>query len=642
MRKAIKSGAIDPPPDKRFTRGASFKGCPKKEDVQEFFLWLYTDWAEPMATIDIDGHTKERGQVTEKKLVEIRQLLNATSDLTRADLERLGPRHMDRMGIAQMQEMHAAWTSLNPVSTETIRLAFKNWSCVLRPRTRECTHRPCERCAELKLMRKRATDRKELRAIADELARHRDDVFADRRVYKHYSVMSERATMNAQGVQGADTSVLSIIIDGMDQSKFLCPRNLQASKLWDRVWRPQLGFIGALVHGVCECYYILEPGLQKSGSTIVEVLALVLEKVADILAQRGVLMPKRIMVQLDNTSRENKNVTVLRFLNYLSEVFVSTGLHFFMVGHTHTDVDQRFSVVGPVIAEATELETPADFAAVIRRRYKPLDGHELHVQVLEAIRNWKAWLINYGEVLGGHTGKGSAHAFKFVRYKNLYPSWHDMTFDSISGLDQPQAEDRLLLVKGFMRDNCPLQNPLIVLRGDHVRLDPSHLEVQDMKAGGGRDVAEYRKTAAVLACDPWNLTRASAWLQRVCQRWEENTSGALQPVTFVFEARDPYNQPLSLEDWCEPVDMRCKPVTLKPQAKPKAAVAPKAKPTAVDDRHAQNEEVVPPPVKRTRVRKPDPPVQLGCSKCRKCKVGCAVCRRSARVEFSPIRGWRFI
>ena len=157
---------------------------------------------------------------------------------------------------------------------------------MLRPRSRETNHKPCARCAELKLRRKQAATFEELQAIALELGQHRDDISADRRVYKHICTLCEKATGDACTMQDPTTSYQSCVIDGMDQSKFQCPRNIAASKLWDKHWRPQLGFIGVLVHGVCEIFYVLEPGLQKSGSTIVEVLARSLEKVKDILAQR--------------------------------------------------------------------------------------------------------------------------------------------------------------------------------------------------------------------------------------------------------------------------------------------------------------------------------------------------------------------
>ena len=139
-------------------------------------------------------------------------------------------------------------------------------------------------------------------------------------------------------------------------------------------------------------------------------------------------MPDHIQLQFDNKSRDINHVTVLRFLNFLNEVLLGMGVHFFIVGHTRTDLEQRLSCVGPVIAGAQELGTPSDFAGVIQDRYEVLNGHELHVQALEIVRDWKAWLLNFGDVLCGRIGKRSARAFKFLRDKRLDPSWRRLSF----------------------------------------------------------------------------------------------------------------------------------------------------------------------------------------------------------------------
>eukprot|EP00969_Alexandrium_andersonii_P280915 12420024-Alexandrium_andersonii.AAC.1 len=34
--------------------------------------------------------------------------------------------------------------------------------------------------------------------------------------------------------------VIHLRLDGMDQAKFKCPRNVQMSKLFEPLWRPQL------------------------------------------------------------------------------------------------------------------------------------------------------------------------------------------------------------------------------------------------------------------------------------------------------------------------------------------------------------------------------------------------------------------
>ena len=67
----------------------------------------------------------------------------------------------------------------------------------------------------------------------------------------------------------------------------------------------------------------------------------------DVRARRGGKLPPVLCIQADNCGRENKNqymfafCTVLVGLRYFAEVYLS----FLLVGHTHEDIDQRFSVI---------------------------------------------------------------------------------------------------------------------------------------------------------------------------------------------------------------------------------------------------------------------------------------------------------
>ena len=56
---------------------------------------------------------------------------------------------------------------------------------------------------------------------------------------------------------------------------------------------------------------------------------------------------KKLFIQLDNTSKENKNKHLLRFAAQLIErkKFEEVQISFLMVGHTHNDVDQMFSLI---------------------------------------------------------------------------------------------------------------------------------------------------------------------------------------------------------------------------------------------------------------------------------------------------------
>jgi hypothetical protein len=80
---------------------------------------------------------------------------------------------------------------------------------------------------------------------------------------------------------------------------------------------------------------------------IVEVIRQVFLELKIRLALKGYSLPKTAYFQFDNCG-ENNNKTVLSYLSMLTELkyFDRIELYFLIVGHTHTSLDQIFSVLG--------------------------------------------------------------------------------------------------------------------------------------------------------------------------------------------------------------------------------------------------------------------------------------------------------
>ena len=57
-------------------------------------------------------------------------------------------------------------------------------------------------------------------------------------------------------------------------------------------------------------------------------------------------LPQVLYLQLDNTSRENKNQFVFGYISMLVElrIFQKVKVGFLLVGHTHDHIEQMFSV----------------------------------------------------------------------------------------------------------------------------------------------------------------------------------------------------------------------------------------------------------------------------------------------------------
>ena len=64
-------------------------------------------------------------------------------------------------------------------------------------------------------------------------------------MWKQMSVESTNpsATSLAAGKALLDNSVMLVWLDGMDQAKFKCPRRLEMTKQFEKMWRPQLHLV---------------------------------------------------------------------------------------------------------------------------------------------------------------------------------------------------------------------------------------------------------------------------------------------------------------------------------------------------------------------------------------------------------------
>ena len=148
-----------------------------------------------------------------------------------------------------------------------------------------------------------------------------------RKYYKH----SEKARRNP-------TKYLSIIIDGMDQSKTDLPHFSRKAKAVTGMTLLKTHLTGVIVHGLDILgYWDIRQWPHASNLTI-NILLEVLTSMKDKL-------PPVWYLQMDNCGRENKNRFVLAMCCYLVElgIFQKIKVGFLMVGHTHEDIDQVFS-----------------------------------------------------------------------------------------------------------------------------------------------------------------------------------------------------------------------------------------------------------------------------------------------------------
>ncbi|WAR30311.1 hypothetical protein MAR_032853, partial [Mya arenaria] len=146
------------------------------------------------------------------------------------------------------------------------------------------------------------------------------------------------------------TKYMSIIIDGMDQSKTnlphftgRLPKSLSAADLL------KTHITGAICHGHGGMYSFLDINqfLHDPNLTI-DIILRVLEKTATANDNR---LPPTLFLQADNCVRENKNQYVLGFCELLvkERIFNEVHLSFLPVGHTHEDIDSKFATIADTL-----------------------------------------------------------------------------------------------------------------------------------------------------------------------------------------------------------------------------------------------------------------------------------------------------
>lgn len=171
----------------------------------------------------------------------------------------------------------------------------------------------CSTCHERILSER---DKLEREKIKEERRVHMKQVKADRLEYHRYRKLGRERPQ--------DYTV--VIIDGMDQDKTCLPNFNSGENLAALTVR----IIGAICHGpIKKPYAYLITDYTKETNTVLEILRRVLED----QPQFG----KTLVLQLDNTSQENKNSHMFSFLSELveSKVFERVIVNFLPVGHTH-------------------------------------------------------------------------------------------------------------------------------------------------------------------------------------------------------------------------------------------------------------------------------------------------------------------
>lgn len=217
---------------------------------------------------------------------------------------------------------------------------------------------------------------------------HLRQQYADRVVY--WSTRAESRDRSLPSV--------TIITDGMDQSKFSLPRHeAMRSKDFASFQRPRLHISAAIAHGWSVLFMVTPPETHKDSNTSIEVLSHTLT----LMRRQGADLPSmHINIQSDNTCRECKNSMMLRWLTSLvsSRTVRSASLSCLRSGHSHEDIDQHFGRLSQFLLRWKTLQSPDDTVACIRAFLDQGKFFEKE-RVVVAMNRTRDWCLNCEAIL---------------------------------------------------------------------------------------------------------------------------------------------------------------------------------------------------------------------------------------------------
>lgn len=245
----------------------------------------------------------------------------------------------------------------------------------------ESQHAQCSECVKHKTLLKSLG--RHMAARAKQLEHyhaHLKSQYCDRCLY-----------WEARGLSRLRGHTVTIICDGMDQSKWEIPRSpICKGKDFSTFQKARCHVACALAHGRCVVYFVSAPDTKKDGNASTEMLSYIL----GVLHRQGLHLPSTALVlQHDNTCREFKNHNGMRWC--ISQVsagnLASISCQFLRTGHTHEDIDQQFGRLGKFMQKYRDIQTPSEVADVIRQFLSsaklPFE-HEKIVVEMHTVREW--------------------------------------------------------------------------------------------------------------------------------------------------------------------------------------------------------------------------------------------------------------
>ena len=320
-------------------------------------------------------------------------------------------------------------------------------------------HGQCDTCFRLRMKIRKALSKEARASVVQSYTRHLLSQWLDRSVY--WQLRGQARTFFADSLYLADkmykasiqTSVLTLIQDGMDQSKLRLPRRgyVQASKAWQKMFRPACHLVGTWMHGWRLQFSLSDEDMPKNSVTSIELIARAL---SDLVAEVGHL-PVQVHLQQDNCYREGKNRYMMTFFLLLVTLGICrfSALGFLRSGHSHEDIDQAFGQVARVLI-GKSIACPAELIQILTEvtgSGKRIRGSEATAEKLDETCCWKDFVRQAGVVF---KGLRHVHYFRFCARKDLGTDVLDnvLELEELRGHWERHPEDIFLVTKRWLAD----------------------------------------------------------------------------------------------------------------------------------------------------------------------------------------------
>ena len=148
---------------------------------------------------------------------------------------------------------------------------------------------------------------------------------------------ARKGVLNGARLEDVPDSTLFIRSDALDQAKHRMPRVLVKPKSFELIIRPAAHCHMSWFHAYDVAFGICDADFHKDTCTHLDQLARGLSRIFDSLRA----LPRRVTLVLDNTSSNNKNQIMVRFLLKckLLGIFDQVYLAFPVKGHTLSPLD---------------------------------------------------------------------------------------------------------------------------------------------------------------------------------------------------------------------------------------------------------------------------------------------------------------